>query len=185
MSEFVGRTGSKRVYSYPLPRFNGLVGPFARNSAAGPATDTPIATSGSVGVTGGTEIPWAVVAVPGVDVHDVPITPVSTGRVRVIGVVAVSNSANAPVNVLVQVEVNGVRSALPLKVEATVINHAADSIGIGGASAIPIEIEIPTVLTLGVTANIRVVVTAQSSPALTLIQDSSTLDVQEVSVATG
>lgn len=57
MSEFVGRTGSKRVYSYPeTPRSGIALSLFARNFATGPKTSQAIGA--------GINVPWLSIDVP-------------------------------------------------------------------------------------------------------------------------
>lgn len=88
MTEFVGRTGSRRVYSYPeTPR--GASAAFARNSAAGPQFDGPLPITQA-----GVPIPWAAIESVGTvppGTTDVPITPRVTGVVRVICTIEVEN----------------------------------------------------------------------------------------------
>ena len=102
MSEFVGRTGSHRVYSYPEAPRGGSSVPFARNSAIGPQFDGPLPITQA-----GVLIPWQgienVGSVPP-GTTDVPITPRVTGVVRVICTIAVQNvgtTQNVEANLLV------------------------------------------------------------------------------------
>ena len=88
MTEFVGRTGSRRVYSYPeTPRGGGATA-FARNSAVGPLGGTLAITQAGV------LIPWGPIESVGTvppGTTDVPITPRVTGVVRVICTILVQN----------------------------------------------------------------------------------------------
>lgn len=167
MTEFVGRTGSNRVYSYPETRRG--VSPltaFARNFATGPKAGISI---GDPGI----QVQWNSIDV-GVDPdEDVPITPISTGIVRISGVIAVSNDPGAPVSILVEIQVDDVTLPIPLTLYSTV----ADA----GQVAIPFLAEVT--LPIGVTSNIQIFVTGDAGTAL--MQESSSIEVQEVAVATG
>lgn len=228
MSEFVGRTGSRRVYSYPESRRNTTL-PFARNFAAGPGETTDVASG--AGVIDGTQIPWGVVEsfstwsaaityATGDRVNfsgngstyislangnlnnppdispafwalnvDVTITPRVTGIIQIAGVVFVKNAAQTPVAVLVQVQLGvdggalpaGGRSPIPLLEDVLV-----DVASVGGM-AIPILVDLPSILAIGVTRTIQIVVSEfiSATGGITLITATSTLSVQEVPAATG
>jgi len=171
MSEFVGRTGSRRVYSYPEARRNTTV-PFARNSALGPTTDTAIAFGD--GVTGGTVIPWSVLGV-GAAGTNVPITPRTTGLITISGVFVVLNNSGAPVDVQAQVAAPG-RLPIPATEKVTVPanGYAAIPFLAGGVGVV------------GTTSNVSIVLTAFTDDVdVELIAGSSSLEIQEVSLPTG
>jgi hypothetical protein len=163
------RIGRKYAqHSYPIPRAATSV-PYARNAAVGPAASVPITTVAAA-------IPWAIIesgAAPGVNV---PITPRSTGIVRIHSVVTVKNSSNAPVQATVAAVVNGTPLPVP--------GFESVTIPASGSMAIPILTETPP-LPIGVLANIEIAVVASADAALSLIFASSSLEVQEVQAATG
>jgi hypothetical protein len=168
MSEFVGRTGSNRVYSYPETRRSGdPLTAFARNFATG--TKSSAAISG-----GGIQVPWNAIDVsPGTPSTDVPITPRSTGIVRISGVISVENSSGSPIAVaIVSVQINN-GIALPF---SSVVAPLADD----EAITIPFLVEVS--LPIGVTSNIEIFVSGDNAH---LLADGSAIEVQEVSVATG
>jgi len=147
--------------------------PYARNFAVGLSfgTDPDILTTG-------TAIPWATIdsgAAPGIDV---PITPQSTGIIRIHSVVSIKNASMAPVSALLIVVVNGTTLTVPL-FELVVI--PAD-----GAGVLPVLTETTPILTpIGVQAMIEIVVFASTDSALSFTALSSSLEVQEVQAATG
>lgn len=105
----------------------------------------------------------------------VPITPRSTGLIRIAGVISLKSAGDAAI-VAVQVRVNGFVFPIP--------DFEAVTIGSGELGVLPILVEtIP--LTIGVTAAIEVLVTAIGPGSVSLTAASSTLDVQEVQAATG
>ena len=170
MTEFVGRTGALRVYSYPeTPRAVSPLAAFARNFATGPKE----ITIGS----GGIQIPWNSIDVPPPSGNvDVPITPRATGVVLISGVVTVQNSSGISADVVVTIQVNGV--ALP---PATFFGIAP--LPDGETVTIPFLAETsPTDTPVGVTSNIEIFVVGLN---VTLATDDSAVSVQEVSVATG
>jgi hypothetical protein len=181
MGEFrIGRKSAQ--HSYPESRFAGLLGPFARNFAAGPLLPDVVVVGD--GITGGTPILWDIIESGAPASISVPITPKSTGIIRITGVVAVKNSSGAAVNVLVQVALNGVRQVVPFSEEVTVVNHAPDAFNIGGAATLPIVAELAG-LVVGVTRLVSIVVTAETAVAINLLAATCTLDIQEVAAATG
>jgi hypothetical protein len=174
MSEFVGRTGSNRVYSYPEPRRSGdPLTAFARNYAFGPATDVPV-------VTGGTEIVWNTVDVPGGNPADVPITPRSTGVIRIACAIVVLNSDIGPENVFFEVLVDGT----PVATQGSIVTIDAAPAETSGFEAVPLLVEL-TGLAIGTTVNVRIRATTFVNGVVFLQQNRATIDVQEVSVATG
>lgn len=166
------RIGHKNArHFYPEPR-GGVPVTFARNFAAGPPSDT-LVVGGD-----GTQIPWSVIDSGAPMGPDVPITPQSTGVIRVTSVVVVQNISTDPaIEGIVQldVQVNGVSIGIPVAEQFTITINGLKSIQIvAETSALPI----------GVTSNIQVLTTLVDG-ALRVIEGSSTVEVQEVSVATG
>jgi hypothetical protein len=163
------RIGRKYAsHSYPIPRAATSV-PYARNFAVGPATTVPITTVAAA-------IPWAIIesgAAPGINV---PITPKSTGIVRIHSVVTIKNSSNAPVQAAVVAAVGGTPLPVPLSESVT--------IPAAGSVSLPILTETPA-LPIGVLANISIGVVASANGALSVVTGSSSLEVQEVQAATG
>jgi len=179
MSEFVGRTGSHRVYSYPEARRGGGVLSLARNFAYGPAeTETRITTDG-------TDVPWGLIEsgeAPGVLV---PITPRLSGIVRVSGVITIVNNDDARQDVQLQVGAsNGVDppTFFPPTQE---LNSIAEDLGEEpGHEAIPFT-ALVTGADVGILFYILIRLTANENDALSLLVNSSTIDLQEVPPATG
>jgi hypothetical protein len=168
MSEFVGRTGSNRLYSYPDTRRSGNpLTVFARNFATGPKNQQDI--SG-----GGVQILWNAIDV-GTSSADVPITPRSTGIVLVSGVVSIQNQSGfaIPGGASVSVQVNNGAALIP--------SGAAAPLADQEIVTIPFLVEV-TGLTVGTTYNIEIFVSGDTA---TLLAEASSVDVQEVSVATG
>jgi hypothetical protein len=168
MSEFVGRTGSLRVYSYPETRRGGSAEAFARNHATGTKGGVPITVDG-------VQIPWNAIDVtpdPTPD-EDVPITPLSTGVVLITGVATVSNTSGAPILVDVRVQID----------DTNQVSHFRTTIPDNSTAAIPFMTESDPIDTpVGVTTNIQVLVTGEGA---LLVADGSVVEVQEVAVATG
>jgi hypothetical protein len=243
MTEFVGRTGSNRVYSYPETRRSGdALTAFARNFAAGPKTDT--------GIGGGRRIPWnlidstpsspftivaggVTVSIAGdvtgsfnsgdsvlvtpqtpavlppvfltiaslptfaagfttfdlsgpVDItttggiieeaanssSDVPITPRSTGVVLISGVVTIENASGDVIVSQIIVQLDSSSLPVPASLETSIPDASV--------AAIPFmaEVELP----IGSASNIEVFVTGNGG---SILAESSLINVQEVSVATG
>lgn len=175
MSEFIGRTGSHRVYSYPDRRGGNPAELFARNFAAGPLLDTDIETGE------GTPVPWAVIESGAPAGINVPITPRSTGRIRISGAITVKSVVGvATVSLFVQTFDGVTVSTLPIPLlEENTISAAGFEVipflteNIGGA-----------LLPIGVPTSIRILLIASES-GLSLLSLSSTIDIQEVLAATG
>jgi hypothetical protein len=105
----------------------------------------------------------------------VPITPRVTGVVRVSGVVTVSNPTVAPIDVEIGVQVNGGPTLTPDSEIASLLP--------GGVITIPFLVETnPLDTPIGVTSNIQVIVDGNGAE---VVSSGSSIDVQEVSVATG
>ncbi len=105
-------------------------------------------------------------------VVDVPITPRATGVVRIMGVVTVSNASGSTISAQIVVQVGGVALPVPAALQTVIPNN--------GIAAIPFLAE--TELPIGSTSNIEIFVTGSGG---TILTDSSSIEVQEVSVATG
>ena len=105
---------------------------------------------------------------------DVPITPRTTGVVKIQGVVLIGNETGAPVDVTVVIQVNGVN--LPVPTQAAAVQLAATT----GLATLPFLAE--TLLPVGVTSLIQVAVAGDGA---TLIAEDCSIEVQEVSFATG
>jgi hypothetical protein len=167
MSEFVGRTGSNRVYSYPEPRRTGNANlSFARNFASGPKTPQ-LATDG-------VQIRWNSIDVGASPSTDVLITPLSTGVVLVSGAVTLTNSG-ATTSAIIRVQVNGV--------DFTVPDLSGITVASGTTVVVPILTELsPTETPVGVQTPIQISVLGDS---IFVASEGSTLNLQEVSVATG
>ena len=166
MGEFrIGRRYAQ--HSYPdAPRVPTLA-PLARNFATGPKVGTAVAAAG-------TQVPWNSIDF-GPDGVDVQITPQTTGLVRVSAVIAVGNSDVAQRNVQVQVQIGNVTVPLPVSDQVTVAAN--------GLEAIPFLIELS--LPVGVPSQIQILVTAEVDGQISLSQESSSMELQEVSIATG
>jgi len=180
MTEFVGRTGSHRVYSYPEARRNTTV-PFARNFAAGPSSsggsDQPILVQ-DVGTPSNNAVLWSLLEVGTSPNINVPITPKSSGIVRISGVLTVLNSDASPHTVWVVIVVDGVAVPDPFNEVFTVAG------GEGTYAVIPFLTE-TSPLAIGVTSTVEILVIADTNDVLTLTRASATLDLQEVVPATG
>lgn len=153
---------------------------FARNSAVGPASSTPVPQTPAV-----VNVPWSNIASTGAAGASVPITPESSGKLRITGVVFVEMTgelAEDYVNVFVLV--NGVQvGAISSDIGAPTGN---------GNSFVAVPILMDVSAPVGVTAQVavHVQVVNQSSSAITLPAGSvangfTSLDVQEVRAATG
>jgi len=161
-------------HTYPeFPRGGGSSsGPFARNYAEGPSTDT------TIDVDPGIQLPWPNVAVgsPGVNI---PITPLSTGVVRISGTIVTRNDTTDPetqsgLQVLVQVD--GASQTFPF--------FEAPSTEIASGQAIPFLAEVSG-LAIGVQSNISILLIAQDANGAVLQELSSSIEVIEVAASTG
>ena len=167
MSEFVGRTGSMRVYSYPeAPRGGAAALPFARNFATGTKSGAAIGPSGL-------NIVWNAIDVGTDPSADVPITPLSTGEVLVTGVVTLINNTGGTLLATVTVHLDG--SAVPAPISAT-------SIPAGARVSIPFMAETEIISPLNEQHLIQIFV---DGDGLDTVADGSVINVQEVPVSTG
>ena len=180
MSEHIGRTGANRLYSYPENVRGAAASVFARNFGYGPATDAPVA----IATTPGTEVPWGTRGVAGVDIHDIPITPRSTGIIRILAMIDVGNVTSAEKHLLVQVLLNG-SAVEPEDMQVTVPPANAPEEH-NGYVLIPILIPEVAGLTIGTTYNVRILLTALTADALTIpLAQTTSIEVYEVAADTG
>jgi hypothetical protein len=180
MSEFVNRSIGARQHSYPENRKAAGAAVFARNFGYGPAADAPV----PIVTTPGTEVPWGTRGVAGVDIHDIPITPRTTGVIRILAMVNVGNSTSTEKDLLVQVLLNG-SAVEPEDMQVTVppANTAEER---NGYVLIPILIPEVAGLTIGTTYNVRILLTALTNSALTIpLAQTTSIEVSEVPVSTG
>jgi len=168
VSEFVGRTGSMRVYSYPETRRSGSdpLTAFARNFATGTKGSNTVGPDGL-------DIVWNAIDV-GVDPdNDVPITPKATGQLLITGVITLTNGTGAPIDAVVTVHLDGV-AAGP--------SFATMTIPAGATAAIPFMAETEVISPLNEEHLIQVFV---DGDGLTTVSDGSVINVQEVVLSTG
>lgn len=165
MSEYVGRTGGSRFHSYPeTGRGGGALSAFARNFATGPKTSPSV----------GGQLEWNSIDVGTDPSTDIPITARSTGILIISGVIGISNTSGAPVLVTVAVQVDG-GTIGPTSFQATVPD--------GSFLAIPFLVETtPADTPVGELHNIQVLLSGDGANTPT---ESSSISIQEVSVATG
>lgn len=163
MSEFVGRTGSLRLYSYPEPRRSGgAVQALARNFDY------------SAKNTGGVSDSYVIVTWS--DGEDyLPITPLVTGIVEVSGIVIFTNESNdTPVNAFVEVFVDGV-----------IVPGMSSVATIGPEETVSVPFLFQAEgLDLNVEAEVSLRLIA-SADQETLEWDAATMAIQEVAASTG
>lgn len=168
MGEF--RIGRKHArHSYPDTRGGGAGGVFSRNFASGPATETDITVDG-------VQLPWNAVDVgtPGADVQ---ITPNVTGIVQIDGVITMKNHSSGIVIVNIQAQVGSLGLLIPL---AEAVSMPANAL-----AAIPVLTEFSA--PIGVAALVQILVESADAGGneISIVMESSTLSLQEVSAATG
>ena len=172
MGEF--RIGRKSAQHFYPERARGTALALARNFASGPEDDTGIVGGG------GTQIPWSAIASGAPAGVHVPITPKSTGIILVVAVFTAKNSSSDPVvldTIQLNVQINDVSMTIPATVQHTIVD-AQDTQAIqvmAKTSALPI----------GVTANISILATQIAGSNLSVLSGTATLELQEVSDATG
>src|SRR5512147_2902491 len=166
MGEF--RIGRKYAqHSYPESRRDTTV-PYAGNFAQGPTDNTAISS-------GGTQIPWTVIASGAPAGVDIPITPKSSGRIRLVGQVVVDNISEGNATVSVQAQVDGVTISTPSSQTEFSTDITIDTV--------PFVLDLT--LPVGVLANIQLLVTASGNDELELTAACSTLDISEIPAPTG
>jgi hypothetical protein len=184
MTEFVGRTGSNRVYSYPETGGRGAAtSALARNFASGPPpSDSPIPIT-----TTGDQIVWDFIQSGAPSGIDVPITPHVTGQLLVTVSTTVENSSDAPADLKVQLQVDA--GAGPVTVtppadpqDAHTTVEANGSVMVSFTALLPGP---PPAFTVGTPIKIEVLLTASADNSLVMVAESSTIEIQEVLPATG
>jgi hypothetical protein len=166
--------GKRRYARETYPETGGAAGEagLARNSALGPA-GSPVFITGA-----GVQIPWSTIDVgaPGVEV---PITPQSTGIIRITAMVGVENVTDDVVATPVTVQLDGL-GPVAVFASATVLpDESAEipfTIDLWGAHALPV----------GVTTNISLLVKfVGAAETVQLDLNRSSIDIQELPAATG
>ena len=165
MSEFVGRTGSMRVYSYPERRGGGEALPFARNYAT--------ADKGQTVGPGGRLVQWNSIDVGPDPSTDIQITPLSTGQILVSGVVTLNNPTGASIGASITVELDGAPITVPVFVTTILA---------GDSAAVPFLVETEIISPLNEQHLIQVLVTGNG---LAIVDGEGVANVQEVPVSTG
>jgi hypothetical protein len=169
---------------YPDPRGGAGAQSFARNSAIGPTTVTDV-----ISTFPGTSVPWTTIASGAPAGVNVPITPLSTGRVRISGVLSLKNITNDPQtagNVSLGISVDGGATLLPFPANERNAVGAPGGGADSSAEAVPFLIETTAAQTpVGILANVNISVTANATSVIQLIAESSSLDIQELSAPTG
>jgi hypothetical protein len=177
------RGRSKTAHGYPETRAGANSSNiFARNFAFGPSEEiTPVIDDAP-----GTEIPWGTIDVPGVDIHDVPITPLSTGVIIVQGVVSLHNTSEIDiVDIQVQVKIGaGSPVVYPIPASEKVSVPVDDGEGGEGFAVLPFFVQIPG-LPIGTQQIVRILLTADAENLVEIVLNSSTVEVKEVTVSTG
>lgn len=163
MSEFVGRTGSNRIYSYPETGRSGGALSLARNYAAG-------IKGGTISVDPAL-INWNSIDVGPDPSTDVQITPLSTGEILVSGVVVFFNSTGAPIDATITVQLDSVAIPVPVFL---------DAIQPGATASVPFLVETEIISPLNETHLIQISVTGVG-----LFVEDCVVNVQEVPVSTG
>lgn len=167
MTEFVGRTGSNRTYSYPDTQRRGdPLTAFARNFATGTKGGTEIGPAGL-------DIVWNAIDVGADPSSDVEITPKSTGELLVTGVITLTNDTGAPIVAAVTVHLDGA-AAGP--------SFSAATIPAGATVSIPFMAETVVISPLNALHLIQVHIDGEG---LTTVLDGSVINVQEVVISTG
>jgi len=165
MTEFVGRTGSHRNYSYPETNRGGspLVA-FARNYAVG---------SKSTDIGAGIQVIWNSIDAGTDPDEDIPVTPRATGIILVSGILTVTNDSGGDVDVVINVQLDDV--SVPVPTMTTTIPD-------GATVAIPFLAETEAISPLGDQHFIQIFVSGADTE---LVSSGCVCNVQEVAVATG
>jgi len=166
--------------TYPEARA-GAGGPnvaaFARNFASGPLADTDVPIAG-------VQIPWNVIESTGVPSTDVPVTAHVTGKLLISGVVALENTSSDPVNVQVEIQINGVSLPVPADLRSLIDGAVAEGVS---TMAIPFSIVVAVApgVPVGTAFNVQVLVSAddEPTPLVQLVAASSTIEIQEITNA--
>lgn len=161
---------------YPDPRRGGTTTDlFARNFASAPADQILIPEDP------GAQVVWNSISSGAAASADVPITPAVTGIIMVRGVLVLKNTSSDPqvnsgVQVIVQVGNPPVDTLIPFLEVAT--------INIGDAVVIPILTQTDP-QPVGVATSISILLIAGDAGTISLVSQSSSLEIQEVPAATG
>jgi len=181
----IGRKNALHVYPEPkVPGPPGPAGPagppgppgppasaLARNFGAGPSAPQAVTPAG-------TQINWSELGIGLAPSQNVQITPLTTGRIRITGMVGIANASANDLPILVQYAINGATQATPVA-QSSIVNAAVDTL------EIPFAFETAP-QAIGVPVQIQIVVTSvgalTSADIATL---TATVDLQEVSNPTG
>jgi len=163
----IGRKHASHVYPQSKGAPPTPSAALARNYAFGPAQDTALASTG-------TQVPWQLIEAGGSGT-DIPITPTTSGRIRVSAMLTVVNNAEGWVELSVQAMLDGTPFATPLTTPQ--IAPAARK------TTIPflIEFNVP----IGVTSQIELLLTPAIDDAISLLEDESSIEVQELTTTAG
>jgi hypothetical protein len=120
----------------------------------------------------------------GVPSVNVPVTAHVTGKFLISGTVALENASTSPVNVQVEIQINGV--SLPVPATAKSLLDAAPAEGIS-TIVIPflIFVSVAPGVPIGTAFNVQILVSAddEPSPLVQLVAASSTIEIQEIVAA--
>ena len=184
----IGRKQASHAYPEPLrsgpPGSQGPIGPqgptgpqgppgpqlpFANNYAEGPAALTAIPGGGGV------QLPWSTIASGAVAGPDVPITPMVTGRLRILAVVNVVNEDIANVAVVrLQAQVNSV----------SVGPFVEFAVPTAGTLTVPLQLE--TTVPISATSNVEILATSVIGGSPSIVNNAkATITIQEISNITG
>jgi hypothetical protein len=164
------RIGRKHAqHTYPENRGGAAAALFARNFAEGPLINTTITD-------GGIQIPWAFVESGAPAGVNVPITPRSSGILRISGVIVIASTAEVDRVVSLVVQVNGASMSVPLT--------EANTVTAGGFEVVAFATE-TLALPIGPTYNVQIFLNASAPDELLVEARSSTIEVQEILAATG
>jgi hypothetical protein len=158
-------------HSYPDPRRSTTVA-FARNSATGPAADQGFDDTGA-------QVVWDSIESGAVAGVNVPITPLSSGKIHITGVITVKTDNPNSVDVNLTVEVDSLLVPRPANEMVSVSGTGPDM----PWAAIPFDVIVN--LPVGVTSNIEILMTASADVAIHIEAGSSSISIQEVPPVTG
>jgi hypothetical protein len=141
---------------------------FGRNWGAGPESPLMVPLSPTFAA-----IEWDQTGAPGTSSSSIQITPLESGRVRVVAVVLVLNTTGSAIYVSLQLSNGATQFTAPIPQLQAAAN---------GETAIPLVAEI--FLQVGTQANIELGVSAASA-GVEVVGFNSTIDIQELPAATG
>ena len=147
-------------------------GSFAANFGRGPATDEAFNAVGAA-------IIWEAVDVGTPAVATIQITPLSTGRIRVTGMVSVSNPSQADLPITIQLQVGFALQTTPVATSTLT--------SVASKNDMPFLFETTPALTpVGVTIQLQIVVTVGVGlQTATILAHSATVDLEELPLSTG